>query len=59
MALILECMVIMHWLEEKGLGPVGLTGYSMGGHVSLCVCVCVCIYIIVVAALHVCAQISI
>ena len=34
MALILECMVIMHWLEEKGLGPVGLTGFSMGGHVS-------------------------
>ena len=33
LALILECMVIMNWLEERGLGPVGLTGYSMGGHV--------------------------
>ena len=34
MALILECMVIMHWLEGRGHGPVGLTGFSMGGHVS-------------------------
>ena len=34
MAVILECMLIMHWLEEEqGLGPVGLTGFSLGGHV--------------------------
>ena len=41
MALILECMVIMHWLEGRGLGPVGLTGFSMGGHVSCVRSVCV------------------
>lgn len=35
LALILECMLLLHWLEKQGLGPVGLTGISMGGHVSL------------------------
>ena len=34
LALILECLVLMKWLEGEGLGPVGLTGVSMGGHVS-------------------------
>ena len=34
LALILESMVLLHWMEEQGLGPVGLTGFSMGGHVS-------------------------
>ena len=34
LALILECMLLLHWLEKQGLGPVGLTGISMGGHVS-------------------------
>ena len=33
LALIMESIVLLHWLEEKGLGPVGLTGISMGGHV--------------------------
>ena len=35
LALILECMLLLHWLEKQELGPVGLTGVSMGGHVSL------------------------
>ena len=34
LALIMECMLLLHWLEGRGLGPVGLTGISMGGHVS-------------------------
>ena len=34
LALILESMSLLHWLEGRGLGPVGLTGISMGGHVS-------------------------
>lgn len=34
LALILECNVLIGWLEKEGLGPVGLTGISMGGHVS-------------------------
>lgn len=34
LALIHESMVIGQWLEDQGLGPVGLTGVSMGGHVS-------------------------
>ena len=34
LALILECLLILRWLEGEGLGPVGLTGISMGGHVS-------------------------
>ena len=34
LALMLECMSLLHWLEGMGLGPVGLTGISMGGHVS-------------------------
>ncbi len=34
LALIFECLVLLKWLEGEGLGPVGLTGLSMGGHVS-------------------------
>lgn len=32
LSLILECMLLLHWLEGTGFGPVGLTGISMGGH---------------------------
>ena len=35
LALILECHLLLLWLERDGLGPVGLTGISMGGHVSV------------------------
>ena len=34
LALILESMVLGKWLENMGMGPVGLTGLSMGGYVS-------------------------
>ena len=34
-ALVLESVVLGNWLEREGLGPVGLTGISMGGHVSV------------------------
>ena len=33
LALMLECLVLREWLEEEGMGPVGITGASMGGHV--------------------------
>lgn len=33
--LILESLVLFHWCERNGLGPLGVTGLSMGGHVSL------------------------
>lgn len=36
LSLMLECLVLKRWLEGEGLGPVGLTGLSMGGHVSGC-----------------------
>ncbi len=36
LSLMLECLVLKKWLEGEGLGPVGLTGLSMGGHVSGC-----------------------
>jgi Alpha/beta hydrolase domain containing 18 len=32
--LMLEALVLLHWCERNGLGPLGLTGMSMGGHVS-------------------------
>lgn len=32
--LILESLVIFHWCEREGFGPLGVTGLSMGGHVS-------------------------
>lgn len=30
--LVLENLVLLHWLERQGLGPLGVTGLSMGGH---------------------------
>lgn len=33
--LILECIVLLRWCERMGLGPLGVTGISMGGHVTL------------------------
>lgn len=33
--LVLESLVIFHWCERNGLGPLGVTGLSMGGHVSI------------------------
>lgn len=32
-ALSLECYVLREWLQCQGLGPVGVTGISLGGHV--------------------------
>ena len=32
-ALVLESLALLHWCEREGLGPLGLTGISMGGHV--------------------------
>lgn len=32
--LILESIVLLHWCEREGFGPLGVTGLSMGGHVS-------------------------
>lgn len=32
--LILESLVLFHWCEREGFGPLGVTGLSMGGHVS-------------------------
>ena len=32
-ALSLECYVLREWLQCQGLGPVGITGISLGGHV--------------------------
>lgn len=34
-ALVLESAALLHWLEREGYGPLGMTGISMGGHVSL------------------------
>jgi hypothetical protein len=33
--LILESLVLFHWCERNGLGPLGVTGVSMGGHVTI------------------------
>jgi len=33
-ALSLESYVLRSWLQHQGLGPVGITGISMGGHVG-------------------------
>ncbi|XP_028134510.1 protein ABHD18 isoform X3 [Diabrotica virgifera virgifera] len=30
--LIFECIVLLNWCEERGFGPLGVTGISMGGH---------------------------
>lgn len=32
--LILECIALFNWLKRNGFGPLGVTGISMGGHVS-------------------------
>ncbi|XP_063833098.1 protein ABHD18 [Ostrinia nubilalis] len=32
--LILEALVLFHWCERNGLGPLGVTGLSMGGHMA-------------------------
>lgn len=32
--LILESLVLFHWCESNGLGPLGVTGMSMGGHMA-------------------------
>ena len=32
--LVLESLVLFHWCERQGYGPLGITGISMGGHVS-------------------------
>lgn len=30
--LMLESLVLFNWCERNGLGPLGITGLSMGGH---------------------------
>lgn len=32
--LVLECLVLLHWCERNGFGPLGVTGLSMGGHMA-------------------------
>lgn len=32
--LILESLVLFNWCERMGLGPLGITGLSMGGHMA-------------------------
>lgn len=32
--LILESLVLFNWCERNGLGPLGITGLSMGGHMA-------------------------
>ncbi|KAI5702553.1 hypothetical protein M8J76_016188 [Diaphorina citri] len=32
--LILEALVLFHWCEREGFGPLGVTGLSMGGHMA-------------------------
>ena len=32
--LVLEGLVLLHWLKRYGYGPLGLTGISMGGHMA-------------------------
>lgn len=38
--LILESIVLLHWCEREGFGPLGVTGLSMGGHVSVIIITC-------------------
>lgn len=33
-ALVLESLVLFHWCERMGFGPLGITGISMGGHMA-------------------------
>ena len=37
-ALVLESIVLLHWCQRMGFGPLGITGVSMGGHVSYLSC---------------------
>ncbi|XP_054261067.1 protein ABHD18 isoform X3 [Macrosteles quadrilineatus] len=32
--LILESLVLFHWCQRQGFGPLGVTGMSMGGHMA-------------------------
>ncbi|KAL1129689.1 hypothetical protein AAG570_012633 [Ranatra chinensis] len=32
--LILEALTIFNWCKQQGLGPLGVTGFSMGGHMA-------------------------
>ncbi|XP_026472207.1 protein ABHD18-like isoform X3 [Ctenocephalides felis] len=32
--LVLESLVLFHWCERNGFGPLGVTGLSMGGHMA-------------------------
>lgn len=32
--LMLESLVLFNWCEQNGLGPLGITGLSMGGHMA-------------------------
>ena len=34
-ALVLESLVLLRWCQQMGFGPLGITGISMGGHVSI------------------------
>uniref|UniRef100_UPI00358FE2DB protein ABHD18 isoform X2 n=1 Tax=Myxine glutinosa TaxID=7769 RepID=UPI00358FE2DB len=33
-ALVLESACLLHWLRRQGLGPLGMSGVSMGGHMA-------------------------
>lgn len=37
-ALIVESLVLLHWGERQGYGPLGITGISMGGHMASLAC---------------------
>lgn len=39
--LILECLLLLRWASERGYGPLGLTGISMGGYMA---CLGACSY---------------
>ena len=32
--LVLESLVLLHWCDQQGFGPLGITGISMGGHMA-------------------------
>jgi len=34
-SLVLESIVLLHWCKRMGYGPLGITGISLGGHVSV------------------------
>ena len=40
LALIQESLALYHWLSREGYGALGITGLSMGGHVSAGVTSC-------------------